>query len=27
MPDLYSVLGFLFITAGGVWIITHEGKK
>jgi drug/metabolite transporter (DMT)-like permease len=27
VPDLPSVLGFLFITAGGVWVIVHEGKK
>lgn len=26
VPDLSSVLGFLFITAGGVWVI-HKGKK
>ena len=25
--DLYSVLGFVLITVGGVWVITHEGKK
>jgi drug/metabolite transporter (DMT)-like permease len=27
VPDLASILGFLFITAGGVWVIIHEGKK
>jgi drug/metabolite transporter (DMT)-like permease len=27
VPDLYSVLGFVFITVGGIWVITHEGKK
>ena len=27
VPDLYSVLGFVFITVGGIWILTHEGKK
>ena len=27
VPDLYSVLGFVFITAGGIWVITHEGRK
>jgi drug/metabolite transporter (DMT)-like permease len=26
-PALYSVLGFVFITAGGFWVLTHEGKK
>jgi drug/metabolite transporter (DMT)-like permease len=27
VPDLSSILGFLFITAEGVWVIIHEGKK
>jgi drug/metabolite transporter (DMT)-like permease len=27
VPDLYSVLGFVFITVGGIWVITPEGKK
>lgn len=27
IPDLHSVLGFLLIAAGGVWVLTLEGKK
>lgn len=27
MPDLSSLLGFLFITTGGVWVIIHQGRK
>lgn len=26
-PDLSSILGFLLITAGGVWVITHENRQ
>jgi drug/metabolite transporter (DMT)-like permease len=27
IPSLSSVLGFFFITTGGIWVITREGKK
>jgi drug/metabolite transporter (DMT)-like permease len=27
VPDLSSVLGFILITAGGVWVIINEGGK
>jgi drug/metabolite transporter (DMT)-like permease len=27
VPDWYSILGFICITAGGIWVIRHEDKK